>query len=188
MNIKFFIKDFKVKSKEASQWKELISRLIESYARDLGLSLDYLQDVILADEEKYQQALKTRPEIRKFAHNDIYAKFAGTVLHEDSKGKTKASVIIRRELIEQILSAIEKKKKEWAYTELLYRYIIYHELGHCLDYRNRPASLPQPELDPDKFGVRGIVDACGVTVCVQMRKTEHTYLQHGYPPQCTFTG
>ena len=69
MNIKFFIKDFTVKSKEPSQWKELISGLIEFYAGDPGLSPDYLKDVVPADEDKYQRALKTHPEIRKFVHN-----------------------------------------------------------------------------------------------------------------------
>lgn len=154
MNVELLIKDFDAKDKEKSKWMELLSGLMNTYAGELGLSGEYIQDVIIADKDSFPEALQRHSDVRRFANNDRYAKLVKTILHENDAGKIRASLVIRQELIEQILRAVGEEKKEWEYEELFYRYILHHELGHCLDYEKRFSIDTWEDFDPDKFSVQ----------------------------------
>ena len=156
MNIKFLIKGFEDKKGEREKWEKLISKLLATYIQDLGLSPNYLYDFIIAEESQYEKGLKIHQEIRKHTHNDSHHKYIKVILHKKGNGETCASLVVRREVMEEILTAVKSEKKEWVYNELLYRYLLFHELGHCLDYQNRFALSQERELDMKTFKLKSL--------------------------------
>jgi len=154
MNINFVLEDSKFSEGEETKWKELLSKVIKLYSDDIGLKPGFLNDVIISDEKKFEDAVKIHTEFRQFVYFDSNSTMVRSVLFLDEKESLKAALVIRREIIEQLLSVIKEEKEKWAYTELLNKSLIYHELGHCLDYQNRIITEEKTALDPDKFSVR----------------------------------
>jgi hypothetical protein len=173
VNVKLLIKDFDSKDKEKDKWIELLSGLMRTYAGELGLSEDYIKDVIIADKDQFPEALKIHTDIRKYPNNDRYTKLVKTVLHQNEAGDIRACLVIRQELMEQILKAVSEEKKEWEYTELFYRYILHHELGHCLDYEKRFSADAWKDFDPDQFSVQQVSRYFGAILLEEFAACAH---------------
>ncbi|MFC1584037.1 hypothetical protein ACFL5V_00670 [Fibrobacterota bacterium] len=173
MDVQFLIQDKSFQDKEEEQWKDIISKIIGNYAGEMGLPLEDLHEFVLADEEHFAGIAQRYRDIKTSSDNDRYSKLAKAILHKTEKGETKATLVVRRELIEQLFSRVEDKEKKWTYTEYLYKYVICHEMGHCLDYRNRPDDLREPGGETDKFSVRQMYTLFGSVLLDEVAACAH---------------
>jgi hypothetical protein len=111
---------------------ELVSEFFSTSAIRLGLALENIENLALAYEEYYQDAIKDLFNNASYTNNNAYlglgksgTKFVG--------GKPKHSILYSAFVFELILKGYSESQniEEWEPLLQLGPYIVSHEIGHC---------------------------------------------------------
>ncbi len=153
MEIKFFITGFKLKGDKKSDYEESIHTMFSIAAADIGLSPDFVQDILVSDDINFKKALHVHDK-RKQLPQGVFAEPARTIPHKDEEGTPRCSIIIRNEIAEALSHTLTQPPENWNLQEKSFRYIIYKEMGRCLDYRNRKSKLTPPKAQIKTFSIQ----------------------------------
>ncbi|MBF0433295.1 MAG: hypothetical protein HQK83_18595 [Fibrobacteria bacterium] len=157
MNIKFFLSESESKKSKIGEQEKALSDIIDSYAKKIGFSTEYIEDIVVTDEEHYNQALETYTKANNAPAKGI-AEFARTCFHEPEKNVFRSSIVFRTELVESVLAIGKKKSEDLSVDEMSFKYLVYHELGHCLDNKNRKNLACKESEQINKFNINELFE------------------------------
>lgn len=121
----------------------VLALIRESMAR-MDLSPSDLRNVIVTDDDHYGPAIKQFVPNEGYTNDDIY-RGIGKILPHYEKGRFVCSNLV---LHFCVVGSFARPNDGLLHGELdAMRYCLYHELGHCVDYRRRTA---QGHLKPSE--------------------------------------
>lgn len=138
MKIEFIIREFTNPFTNQINIEHLAEKLFVELISDMGLSTASFRKIAIADQFNYGSAIQELDPEGHFTQSDVYTGVGKTIYCIDDGNKLN-SIVFRTEIIENLLLTMSVSDQEDNWPEIIqfYKYIVCHELGHCIDHLNR---------------------------------------------------
>lgn len=116
-------------------------QLIESVMQAMGAPEECVRGVTLADQEHFGEAVRRCDPSETYTNGNGLCSAGKTIAHLGDGRAGPSSVVLLAELFSRALCAARQKGPDvskWTDDEAVALFIVFHELGHCLDNYVRP--------------------------------------------------
>lgn len=147
MKIEFLTKDFEPQPHVLAMTEELFM----GAATNIGLPVGQLSLVLVADDARYAEAIdRIQPGAGYTNHPSGYRGMAKTAMLQELDGTKSSAIVIHLHALSGVLAAVFGAEgiERNPLAEQSCTYLLYHELGHCLDNLKRPDRTDPPAVRP----------------------------------------
>lgn len=138
-----------------------IKSLLNHFIKNMGLSSDDVVQVIVADKEHYESAIKAIDDHISYTNNNDYVGVGKTVSKWLDSDNIVSNIVLHSGMVDSVLSGVLKgcEVSSWANIEQQALYTMYHELGHCKDAKiRRDVAAPNAVNSSKQFKIDQVCD------------------------------
>jgi hypothetical protein len=152
-------------------------RLFQSAAESMNLPADSLSQVFITDTNSFGSTIQELDSTQGYTNDQFFLSAGKTIELPNQPGKSVIIITIMQ--LAHLLEAefIKKPIEEWDLQAKLSSYIIYHELGHCLDNFRRPNSFNGVPNRSEMFWIDTMVGECSLITASEFAACAHAAKQ-----------
>ncbi|HEY4299974.1 MAG TPA: hypothetical protein VGM73_03805 [Candidatus Didemnitutus sp.] len=120
--------------------KEKFAVILADLAQQIGTKPEWIDRVVVADSERFAEALASFGGTRKYTNTHGLLAVAKTIRMPNTN-PVQTSIVFNTSVVGIVMDAAIKKGwqvESWTVEEQRSFYVLLHELGHCADHAVRP--------------------------------------------------
>lgn len=119
---------------------------------DMSVPREHIAIIHFASEETYGKAIQEIDPEESHSDNAQFTGVGKALRTRAENGEVVGSIVLRLELMHGIWTQTlaSPDRSQWAPMTHLMAYMLYHEVGHCVDYRARPREASESFYEPER--------------------------------------
>jgi hypothetical protein len=142
MRIEFNVSDVSSSEEDC----RLLGVIVGRVAEQVGVAFESIEEVIVATPDRFGDVVARFDPSRKYTNSRGLLAVGKTIVHRKPNSPTSNTIFLQYSVVSWVFDSPKQFGRDfqaWPAEAQRNYYVLFHELGHCLDHANRP----EPEDD-----------------------------------------